>query len=79
MAMSGVKVNDQCIKMWEEMKAQKIKVSYIWREILYTTLISETFFVEEIFYCTWLFILLENAADFPCEFLFGNNVSNEYI
>ena len=25
MAMSGVKVNDACIKKWEELKAQKIK------------------------------------------------------
>lgn len=25
MAMSGVKVNDQCIKMWEQLKSKKIK------------------------------------------------------
>ena len=25
MAMSGVKVNDECIKMWEKLKSQKIK------------------------------------------------------
>jgi len=25
MAMSGVKVNDQCIKMWEKLKSKKIK------------------------------------------------------
>ena len=25
MAMSGVKVNDECVKMWEQLKMKKIK------------------------------------------------------
>ena len=29
MAMSGVTVNDACIKMWEQMKTGKIKVGQI--------------------------------------------------
>jgi hypothetical protein len=28
MAMSGVTVQDQCVKMWEKMKTSKIKVTY---------------------------------------------------
>ena len=28
MAMSGVAVNDQCIKMWEKLKLKKIKVKW---------------------------------------------------
>ena len=29
MAMSGVSVQDQCVKMWEKLKTSKIKVSLI--------------------------------------------------
>ena len=29
MAMSGVSVQDQCVKMWEKMKTSKIKVRLI--------------------------------------------------
>ena len=29
MAMSGVSVQDQCVKMWEKMKTSKIKVNFV--------------------------------------------------